>query len=1086
MIRKLLIIAPVVLALTVVSLFMPAQRVTIDSIGRLSFETAVNLSVGQEVAYAAPKNAYTYIIPNGVGAETGLQVFPPKLQTGGSKENWLATSHPHKDVPVGEYTYDDKGTPISVNPNAGKIYIDSVTGSLIITAGALSEKCKYDIEVTSYTTYGGETVWGDEEQKYLVNELRARFQDYVYGSGSDLYTLENVPQKYDARDLPVKMVRVYAYVRGEEGATKASAETRILTNTKKYNGATISLTESEQRIVTEYVTNPQTGKSWTWDEVDTLEAGITLKDGICSFVYVEVETEVHSQTFYPIDPVEVTVDQASAWRDVDVSSYVPPGATGVVLHIVHAATGYHAFGLRKNGSSDNRITDTLWDMSHWWAAIGVDANRIFEAYSENLTAIDIYLVGYTMSGVTFFTNAYDKSLTGTGAWTDIDCATEAPGAIGLIFEVNSTTASATGLRKNGSSDNRITNANRHACFGVIIGCDTSQICEGYIGDVAVDFFLVGYITDGCTFNINATNVSLGSTDSWIDLTALPTDAVMGFIEVSTTSVANYGLRKNGSAEEIYLDAKNHHWAFVECDASYIIEGKIAHTSVDFWLVGYATVPPPPAPWLNCWAKRVKLTVDQNDITAALSNFPILLYISASSGKNSDDISFVFDELQSDDNKKKIAVTESDGTTECFVEIEKWDDANEEAWLWVKVPDISSSVDTELYLYYDKTHADNDNVGDCADGSVATHHVWDEDGANKYFKMVQHMVDDNGNVDDSTENNIDGTKTGADEPAETDGKIYKGQEFDGSDDAINLGTFDIIGDKLTISMWYDVDFVGSYDRFISKAYGTSEGHHWVMLSRYDTDLRVRLKLDGTTVTLRSDSGFFTLPTGLHHLAVVYTGSEVIYYRDGVAYGSSDAASGTLSTDSSIYWLIGCNPDISGNPASDPIRGMLDEVRISQTARTAAWISASYETAIDDLLDFGTEETLTLDISNTPASHDFQTVSESLTYTTGLTNFAVTNNSGRAIDISIQGTDMTGGITWTLSDSCTPGSDTYGLMAGLEGGDYTIIVRKTPSYNNLVENLADSATQNWGLELWTPTSFSDGVAKSGTVTLTAICT
>ena len=54
MLRKLLIAVPVILALTLVSLFMPARQVTIEGIGRLSFETTVTLSVGSEVAYASP------------------------------------------------------------------------------------------------------------------------------------------------------------------------------------------------------------------------------------------------------------------------------------------------------------------------------------------------------------------------------------------------------------------------------------------------------------------------------------------------------------------------------------------------------------------------------------------------------------------------------------------------------------------------------------------------------------------------------------------------------------------------------------------------------------------------------------------------------------------------------------------------------------------------------------------------------------------------------------------------------------------------------------------------------------------------
>jgi hypothetical protein len=96
---------------------------------------------------------------------------------------------------------------------------------------------------------------------------------------------------------------------------------------------------------------------------------------------------------------------------------------------------------------------------------------------------------------------------------------------------------------------------------------------------------------------------------------------------------------------------------------------------------------------------------------------------------------------------------------------------------------------------------------------------------------------------------------------------------------------------------------------------------------------------------------------------------------------------------------------------------------------------------------------------------------------------------AVDITIQGTDLTGGDdTWTLSDTATPGADTYGLKAGLEGGDYTIIVKKSATYNTLKSNLASSATQKWGLKIWMPTSVTDYDAQemTGTVTLVASAT
>jgi len=127
----------------------------------------------------------------------------------------------------------------------------------------------------------------------------------------------------------------------------------------------------------------------------------------------------------------------------------------------------------------------------------------------------------------------------------------------------------------------------------------------------------------------------------------------------------------------------------------------------------------------------------------------------------------------------------------------------------------------------------------------------------------------------------------------------------------------------------------------------------------------------------------------------------------------------------------------------------------------------------------------DIGNLPIEVDFGLVSESSTSETGLTHFTVTNNSGGPVTIIIQAIDFTGGSGWTLSDTATPGVDTVGLKAGLEGGDYTIIVKKTESYNILVSGLADGITQKWGLKLYTATEHSDGVQKSTTVTLAAVC-
>jgi hypothetical protein len=126
--------------------------------------------------------------------------------------------------------------------------------------------------------------------------------------------------------------------------------------------------------------------------------------------------------------------------------------------------------------------------------------------------------------------------------------------------------------------------------------------------------------------------------------------------------------------------------------------------------------------------------------------------------------------------------------------------------------------------------------------------------------------------------------------------------------------------------------------------------------------------------------------------------------------------------------------------------------------------------------------TSSLSNNPSSVNMGAVGPSSITSTGL-YFTVTNNSGSAVNITISGTDITGGTTWTLSDTATPGPTTAGLKASLDGVNYNIIIRKTAPFNTLVSNLANSASQNWGLQLLAPTTYTDSTQKTGTVTLTA---
>ena len=97
---------------------------------------------------------------------------------------------------------------------------------------------------------------------------------------------------------------------------------------------------------------------------------------------------------------------------------------------------------------------------------------------------------------------------------------------------------------------------------------------------------------------------------------------------------------------------------------------------------------------------LEITIDSSKIDTPLTYFPLPIHLSQNSGQFGDDTTRIFDELGTD--YEKLLITQSDGVTPLFVEVESWDAAAKEAVLWVSSPSwtISSSQDTVIFLYAD--------------------------------------------------------------------------------------------------------------------------------------------------------------------------------------------------------------------------------------------------------------------------------------------------------------------------------------------------------------------------------------------------
>lgn len=348
-------------------------------------------------------------------------------------------------------------------------------------------------------------------------------------------------------------------------------------------------------------------------------------------------------------------------------------------------------------------------------------------------------------------------------------------------------------------------------------------------------------------------------------------------------------------------------------------------------------------WLSGWAKRSKITIDSGDVSANLTHFPVTLFLSATCGKaGAYDLTRVFDEVGA--NYKKIAVTQDDGTTQLYVEVDEWDSGAETAILhvsragWV----IDASGDTDFYVYYDGSHADNDAfVG--LSNSTPAENVW-----NGNYAVVIHMKDDpdTSNVRDSTGNDNDGAKKGANEPIEAPGKIGDSQQYDHSDDVITVthnATINLNA-TMTLEVWAKKTFADTRG-FVLKGANFFVPNLWGITYLVSPVADMVYYLNGDTglqyALFNTGAGTFDWT----FFVAIRDNGTMKSYKNNVLQESKDS-SGVGDVSNTDNLLIGQGRWVIG--------GLVDEFRLSNNVRPPEWFKATYESTRDDFLSFGSEE------------------------------------------------------------------------------------------------------------------------------------
>lgn len=337
--------------------------------------------------------------------------------------------------------------------------------------------------------------------------------------------------------------------------------------------------------------------------------------------------------------------------------------------------------------------------------------------------------------------------------------------------------------------------------------------------------------------------------------------------------------------------------------------------------GEAGVPPVTGWQVNggTWQRRRTLTIDRTKVGGPENqiDFPLLVSSTSTEFKTVANGGFVASSTGAD-----IFFTSSDGTTKLSHELESYSGSTGAVLAWVKVPVVATSTDTVLYMYYGNTSS-----------SVQASPTSTWDGA---MKGVWHF---NNNLLDATSNVNHGTNVNS--TNSTSGKIGNARDFSSSSNRVTVPANASLkpNAQITVSAWIKRTGTQATDArpiWFGRTSGTPLGPYGFQLNgTSDTRLNFHLSSTTTNFNVLGSSTSTIHSTSWTHIAGTYNGSTIRYYIDNVLQGVQ-SASFTIGNYDTMG--LGFGNAFSGGTAE--WNGLLDEIHISNVARTPGWIKTEY--------------------------------------------------------------------------------------------------------------------------------------------------
>lgn len=339
---------------------------------------------------------------------------------------------------------------------------------------------------------------------------------------------------------------------------------------------------------------------------------------------------------------------------------------------------------------------------------------------------------------------------------------------------------------------------------------------------------------------------------------------------------------------------------------------ITNAQAKLWVsyVGTST-PTPPAEGYQ-YSKNI--TINDNQVSGTQTNFPFLFsgtytYLKSTTWGGSVTSASGFDIIFGTSSNAKFDH-----------EVEFYGSQTGQIVAWVRLSELATTTTFSVYFGNSAITVSQENIAA----------VW-----NTNYQGVWHQDETSGLVYDSTSNGNNGTANGG-VSLDAVGKIDGADSFDGANDYVSVPDSALwyTGNYLTVESWAKADALGGSKNIAS--YDASD-YKWIHAYTGDAEQTIFRSYIRTASGIIY-AGDFTASTGVwYHLVTVYdatlSSERLKLYVNGVKEASATGYAQPITNGDEGITIGRWN----GN---NYFNGTIDELRISNTARSAGWITTEF--------------------------------------------------------------------------------------------------------------------------------------------------